>query len=516
MLRYNRLLVLFQVCVTLLLTGCVVVNIGQESTPTQTPNTPSTQEATLTGVVTNILAGTGTQDVTVTPDDTSTPSATGTADTTGSQSITSTPGATGTQGATSTQGVMSTPDATSTQGAASLHGATTTPDGTSTPTATVTQTTGGIFSNISVSIEPPDLSAQEIFDLAISSLIIIFAVIYGGRLVHFLLRKLTKRTQTTFDDAILEAIKPQIRLLIAAIGFQIATMRLSFLSANAGGLFETAYFILYLYVFIATIWRIIDFSLQWRLDNQDPDKDKTLSRTMTLFLGRMSHILLLILGIAAFLAYFGVSILGITAALGLTGFALSLSLKDTISNIISGIVLMIDQPFKIGDRIEIPVLDKWGDVVTIGIRSTSVVTRDNVLVVVPNSSVVDSNVTNYSRPDPSYRLQTDIGIGAEMDIHKVLQILNDAVREVYGVMKDKPVDVLFIAFGDSSNTFRVRWWVKSYTQKRSVSHRVNTAIQEAATKEGIDMPYTTFSLDNQLKINGDDIVEIAKSFKEPD
>ena len=498
---------------TLLLTGCVVVNIVQESTPTQTPNPPSTPEATLTGAVTNILAGTGTQDVTVTPDDTSTPGSSGTQDTSGTQSITS---AIGTQGATSTQGVMSTPDATSTQGAASLYGATTTPDGTSTPTATVTQTSGGIFSNISISIEPPDLSAKQVVELIISSLIIIFAVIYGGRLVHFLLRQLTKRTQTTFDDAILDAIKPQIRFFIAALGFQVATFRLPFLSDTIKSMLETVYFVLYLYVFTATIWRSIDFSMQWYLDNQDPDSDKTLSRTMVLFLSRVSHMLLLILGIAAFLAYFGVSLLAITAALGLTGFAISLSLKDTISNIISGIVLMIDQPFKIGDRIDIPVLDEWGDVVTIGIRSTSVVTRDNVLVVVPNSSVVDSNVTNYSRPDPSYRLQTDIGIGTEMDIPKVLQVLKDAVREVDGVMKDKPVDVLFIAFGDSSNTFRVRWWVKSYTQKRSMSHSVNTAIQKAATKEGIDMPYTTFSLENQLKINGDDIAEIAKSFKDPD
>jgi small-conductance mechanosensitive channel len=103
-----------------------------------------------------------------------------------------------------------------------------------------------------------------------------------------------------------------------------------------------------------------------------------------------------------------------------------------------------------------------------------------------------------------------------MDIPKVLQVLNDAVREVDGVMKDKPVDVLFIAFGDSSNTFRVRWWVKSYTQKRSVSHRVNTAIQKAATKEGIDMPNPIYTLDNRLNIRDEDIDNIAKSFKEPD
>jgi len=73
MFRYNRLLVLFQICVTLLLTGCVIINIGQESTPTQTPSTPSTPEATLTGVVTSILAVTDTQDETVTQDVTCTP-----------------------------------------------------------------------------------------------------------------------------------------------------------------------------------------------------------------------------------------------------------------------------------------------------------------------------------------------------------------------------------------------------------------------------------------------------------
>jgi MscS family membrane protein len=140
-------------------------------------------------------------------------------------------------------------------------------------------------------------------------------------------------------------------------------------------------------------------------------------------------------------------------------------------------------------------------------------TRDNRLVEIPNSLIVDQPVINYSRPDPSYRLQTDIGIGTGMDIPKVVQILRDAVQEVDGVMKDKGVDVLFIDFGDSSNTFRVRWWVTSYTEKRSVSHAVNTAIQEVATKEGIDMPDTTIALDNRLKFSEDDIDKIIKSFQ---
>jgi small conductance mechanosensitive channel len=120
-------------------------------------------------------------------------------------------------------------------------------------------------------------------------------------------------------------------------------------------------------------------------------------------------------------------------------------------------------------------------------------------------------VVNYSEPDPTYRLQTDIGIGSGENIEDVVRILQETVRKVEGVLPDKNVDVLFTGFGESSNTFRVRWWVASYADKRRVTHKVCTAIQEAADKEGIDMPFTTYTLDNQLKINPDDIDELTQS-----
>ena len=121
-------------------------------------------------------------------------------------------------------------------------------------------------------------------------------------------------------------------------------------------------------------------------------------------------------------------------------------------------------------------------------RTTKAITRDNRLVIIPNSLVVDNYVINYSEPDPSIRLQTDIGIGSGENIDELVQVLQDAVRQVEGVLANKNVDVLFTEFGDSSNTFRVRWWVSSYADKRRVTHRVCTVIQEVVTKEGIEMP----------------------------
>ncbi|MCK4976320.1 MAG: mechanosensitive ion channel, partial [Anaerolineales bacterium] len=173
-------------------------------------------------------------------------------------------------------------------------------------------------------------------------------------------------------------------------------------------------------------------------------------------------------------------------------------------NIISGFVLMFAQPFIVGDRIDVPAVDSWGDVVEIGMRATKVITRDNRLVIIPNSAVVDNQVINYSQPDPTYRLQTDIGIGTGENIADVVRILQDTVQQVEGVLPDKNVDVLFTGFGESSNTFRVRWWVASYADKRRVTHKVCTAIQKAADKEGIDMPYTTYTLDNQVNIHKED------------
>jgi small-conductance mechanosensitive channel len=377
-----------------------------------------------------------------------------------------------------------------------------TPPGELTPTPT---------SGSGFSVDLSDLTLETLVQSLISIAVIIIVAILGSRLIHLVLRRLVKRTETEFDDQLLETIRPQIIWLLAAMGFQFITLRAAFLS---GDVFETIYVLLYWFVAVAIAWRSIDFASVWYLDHLTTEKKK-LPESMVTLLKRLSQITLIFVASAILLGYFGVDILAVSAALGLGGFAIALAAKDSITNVISGFVLMFTQPFQIGDRIDVPAVDTWGDVVEIGMRSTKVLTRDNRLVIIPNSAVVDNYVVNYSEPDPTYRLQTDIGIGTGENIPDVVRILKDAVQKVEGVLADKNVDVLFTGFGDSSNTFRVRWWVASYADKRRVTHDVCTAIQEVGTKEGIDMPNPTYTLDNQLKINPDDIDDIANSLKKP-
>jgi len=325
---------------------------------------------------------------------------------------------------------------------------------------------------------------QEILGALLSVIVIILIAFYGGKALYVLLRRLARRTESNLDDQLLEVIRPQISWFIMALGFQFATLRVDFLGDESKQLLQTVYFLLYLVVITTTAWRVGDFAVD-RFTTQNKDSlNQNLVEQMMPLMKRLAHIAILIVSGAVLATHFGIDVLAISAALGLSGFALALAAKDTITNIISGFVLMVTQPFRVGDRIDVSSLDAWGDVNEIGMRSTTVVMRDNRMVIVPNSVIVDNVVVNYSRPDNTFRLESDIGVGATMDIPEVHRAIKEAVRQVDGVLQDKPVDVWFTEFGDSANTFRIRWWVATYADKRRVTDSVNAAIQEVVFARG--------------------------------
>jgi len=140
-------------------------------------------------------------------------------------------------------------------------------------------------------------------------------------------------------------------------------------------------------------------------------------------------------------------------------------------------------------------------VTDIGIRSSTVVTRDNRMVIIPNSAIVDNAVTNYARPDTSYRLQVDIGLDPDTDMRAAQEAIRAEVRSVEGVLAGKPVDVWFTGFGDSTNTVRVRWWVETYATWRASTDAVANAIVDVTSREGISVPDPKMTLDGRLALD---------------
>ena len=173
---------------------------------------------------------------------------------------------------------------------------------------------------------------------------------------------------------------------------------------------------------------------------------------------------------------------------------------------------MFDRPYRIGDRIEVQDLDTWGDVVDIGLRSTRIRTRDNRMVIIPNSVIGKSLIVNYSYPDTKYRIEIQIGIGYGSEIEHARKTLIEAVENVEGVLEDHPVEALFLEFGDSALIFRVRWWLDSYYDTRRMFDRVNTAMYDALRREGIDIPMPQREIHHRFNSKMDPIkVEQVKS-----
>ena len=358
------------------------------------------------------------------------------------------------------------------------------------------------------------LATDDWINLGISLGVVVASYIVGTLLIRRVLPPLVKRTPYTLDDEFLKAVGPDLRWFVVLFGLDFATKRLLFISAELKTLLADVYFVIALGLSFRLAWRVIDVAAEWyrgRLEQEE--RLEELDPVVTL-LARLARLTLIIFGLLILLSHFGINVTGFAAALGIGGLALSLAAQDTLADTISGFIILVDRPFRVGDRIEIQSIGTWGDVVEIGLRTTRIRTRDNRMVIVPNSIIGKNEVINYTFPDPRYRIQIHVGIGYGSDIEKVRNIITETVRKVDGVQPDRPVDALYVDRGDSAMIFRVRWWIESYEDTRRMFDKVNTALEKALGEAGVDMPFPTQDLN--IQIDEQTSERISRALKEPD
>jgi small-conductance mechanosensitive channel len=341
------------------------------------------------------------------------------------------------------------------------------------------------------------LSAEDWFNILISLLIAIIGyalALLGVRLFFSVVNRAVRRTKSEFDDAFVEAIGQEIKWLVMVFVLRYALLRLSFWSDQLRTLIGDAFFVLGLGIVVLMALKVISFAAQWYRDHLDPDVDETRLEPLILLLQRSGYVVVLIIGVSVGLSHFGIQITVLSAALVLSALALSLGAKDVIADAISGFVILVDQPFRVGDVIEIEELNTWGDVVDIGTRTTRIRTRDERFAIVPNSRIGASQVINYTFPDPEYRVYSDIRVAYGSDFDRVRRVAHDAVRSIDGVLPDQPVDVLFHEYGVTARRMRVRWWIDDMHEEKHITDRVHEALEIAFGKAGIEMPVTTREL----------------------
>lgn len=323
-------------------------------------------------------------------------------------------------------------------------------------------------------------------------LVILLAAALLSRLSHiilaFLRQGLTRRTKTQLDDVILKATAVPLRLAIIVGGLDLALRQMTTIPVAWRDPIEQTFFVLYFLVIYLFLYGLIGGLIYW-YGREVADKTETEldDRFLHLF-RRMALVVLTAVVIVTIMGRFGIEVSALVTTLGIGSLAIALAAQETLGDMISGFTIMLDQPFRVGDRVEVMDIDTWGDVKDIGLRSTRILTRDNRLVSVPNSVIGKGLVVNYSQPSTMYRVQTHIGIAYGTDIEFARQVMVDAVRAQDWVMEGERIEALFLEFGESAMYFRVRCWIEHYVETRRIIDKLNTALYQSLIEKGIKMP----------------------------
>ncbi len=184
----------------------------------------------------------------------------------------------------------------------------------------------------------------------------------------------------------------------------------------------------------------------------------------------------------------GIDLSTLTVLAGAAGLGIGFGLQNIINNFVSGLIILFERPIKIGDRVDVGSVH--GDVVSISARATTIVTNDNIAIIVPNADFISGKVTNWSYTDRKVRFDIPVGVSYASDPETVTRLLLQVANAHNGVLATPPSDVLFEEFGDSSLNFTLQVWTKDYSAKpRVLKSELNYAIARIFKENDIEIPF---------------------------
>ena len=208
---------------------------------------------------------------------------------------------------------------------------------------------------------------------------------------------------------------------------------------------------------------------------------------ITRLLSRLTGVTVIIVGTIIALDQVDFDVTGLVAGLGLVGITLGFAFQDIAKNFIAGILLLVQQPFDIGDAIE--VAGYQGTVTDVDIRATTLKAWDGQQVIVPNADVYTSPIINYSKY-PARRIILGVGLGYEEDLARALAVFMEAIRGIDDVL-DEPVPAIYCkSLGSSTVEMEAYFWIdQTKSSLAEVRSKAVQALKEVAVREGINLPY---------------------------
>jgi len=339
---------------------------------------------------------------------------------------------------------------------------------------------------------------QEYLDLlinciqikAVQAVLCIIGSILAAKLADWIigriLFRLVNRTTSTIDDKIIQIIHRPIyySILFMGLGISVKLFPLpEIISFTFIGLFKTSVIIFW----SIALFQSFMYFINW-YSRPENESGMITKHTLPIF-DNVGKIIIFMLAVYSVLVSWGVDVTGLLASATVLSLTLAFAARDTVANLFSGFFIMADTPFKTGDYINLDGGER-GWVKTIGLRSTRIMTRDDIEITLPNSLIANSKIINESGGGAEKeRVRISISIAYGTDIDKVRSILMEISTDSENICKIPDPRVRFRSFGDSGLIFELLFWIEKPEDRGRIIDEINSIIYKKFNNENIQIPF---------------------------
>ncbi len=305
-------------------------------------------------------------------------------------------------------------------------------------------------------------------------------------ILRFVLLGLVQKTKTEVDDILIRAVKNLVTYSIPVIGLMVALTPLALQTSIP----ERILFSVLAVLIIRSTINLVDDISKWLERTWLERTASTLDKGLLPLLRKAVKMSVVILGVLIILGQWDVQIGPLLGALGIGGLAVALALNTSLSNIFSGIQLILDRSVNVGDKVRLES-DELGVVLDIGLRTTSMLTYDNEVISIPNSQLANARIKNYTKPDASIRVSVNFAVAYGSDVAEVKRVVSGVISQLDDILKDPEPQVLFLNMGDFSLDMCARVWVDNYGKQFARKLEMTELVYNILNESGIEIPFPT-------------------------
>jgi MscS family membrane protein len=304
--------------------------------------------------------------------------------------------------------------------------------------------------------------------------------------LRFILLGVAQKTTTEVDDILIRAVKNVVTYSIPVIGLMVALTPLALQTPIP----ERTLFSFLVVLLMRGAISLADDVSKWLEKTWAERTASTLDQGLLPLLRKAVKTSVAIVGVLIILGQWEVKIGPLLGALGIGGLAIALALNSSLSNVFSGIQLILDRSVNVGDKVQLES-GEVGVVLDIGLRTTVIQTYDNEVISVPNSQLAAARIKNYTKPDATIRVSVNFGVVYGSDVAEVKRVVLDAISRLDDVLQDPGPEVLFLNMGDFSLDMCARVWVDDYGKQFARTLEMTELVYNTLNESGIEIPFPT-------------------------